>query len=111
MIYFIQMGIDGPIRRGKGRNMKTSQEEIAEKITGSPVTVVDNNGAPTGEKHFLFYNPPVVNQELGLRNSVVKEVRKIVKQFLPTGIQLIVFARSRLNVKILVTYLNESAKN
>jgi DEAD/DEAH box helicase domain-containing protein len=85
-------------------------EEIAEKITGSPVTVVDNNGAPTGEKHFIFYNPPVVNQELGLRNSVVKEVRKIVKQFLPTGIQLIVFARSRLNVEILVTYLKESAK-
>jgi DEAD/DEAH box helicase domain-containing protein len=85
-------------------------QEIAEKITGTTVTVVDNNGAPTGEKHFLFYNPPVVNMELGLRNSVVKEVRKIVKHFLPTGIQLIVFARSRLNVEILVTYLKASAK-
>ena len=85
-------------------------KEIAEKITGTTVTVVDNNGAPSGEKHFLFYNPPVVNQELGLRNSVLKEVRKIVKHFLPTGIQLIVFARSRLNVEVLVTYLKASAK-
>jgi DEAD/DEAH box helicase domain-containing protein len=85
-------------------------QEIAEKLTGSTMNIVDNNGAPTGEKHFLFYNPPVVNQELGLRNSVLKEVRKIVKHFLPTGIQLIVFARSRLNVEILVTYLKESAK-
>ena len=85
-------------------------QEIAEKITGSTVTVVDDNGAPSGEKHFLFYNPPVVNKELGLRNSVLKEVRKIVKHFLPTGIQLIVFARSRLNVEILVTYLKASAK-
>jgi DEAD/DEAH box helicase domain-containing protein len=85
-------------------------QEIAEKITGTQVTVVDNNGAPSGEKHFLFYNPPVVNKELGLRNSVLKEVRKIVKHFLPTGIQLIVFARSRLNVEILVTYLKASAK-
>lgn len=84
--------------------------EIAEKITGTKVDVVDNNGAPSGEKHFLFYNPPVVNQELGLRNSVIKEVRKIVKHFLPTGIQLIVFARSRLNVEVLVTYLKASAK-
>jgi len=84
--------------------------EITEKITGEKVTVVDNNGAPSGEKHFLFYNPPVVNQELGLRNSVIKEVRNIVKHFLPTGIQLIVFARSRLNVEILVTYLKESAR-
>jgi DEAD/DEAH box helicase domain-containing protein len=85
-------------------------QEIAEKITGTEVTVVDNNGAPSGEKHFLFYNPPVVNKELGLRNSVLKEVRNIVKHFLPTGIQLIVFARSRLNVEILVTYLKTSAK-
>jgi DEAD/DEAH box helicase domain-containing protein len=85
-------------------------QEIAEKITGDSVSVVDNNGAPTGEKHFLFYNPPVVNKELGLRNSVIKEVRKIVKHFLPTGIQLIVFARSRLNVEVLVTYLKASAK-
>ena len=46
-------------------------QEIAEKITGDSVSVVDNNGAPTGEKHFLFYNPPVVNKELGLRNSVI----------------------------------------
>jgi DEAD/DEAH box helicase domain-containing protein len=85
-------------------------QEIAEKITGTSVSVVDDNGAPSGEKHFLFYNPPVVNKELGLRNSVLKEVRKIVKHFLPTGIQLIVFARSRLNVEILVTYLKASAK-
>lgn len=85
-------------------------QEIAEKITGTSVAVVDNNGAPSGEKHFLFYNPPVVNKELGLRNSVIKEVRNIVKHFLPTGIQLIVFARSRLNVEILVTYLKQSAK-
>jgi len=84
--------------------------EIAEKIIGEPVTIVDNNGAPSGEKHFVFYNPPVVNKELGLRNSVLKEVRKIVRMFLPTGIQLIVFARSRLNVEILVTYLRETAR-
>ena len=85
-------------------------QEIAEKITGTIVEIVDNNGAPSGEKHFLFYNPPVVNKELGLRNSVIKEVRNIVKHFLPTGIQLIVFARSRLNVEILVTYLKQSAR-
>ena len=84
--------------------------EIAEKLTGTPIEIVDDNGAPTGERHFLFYNPPVINRELGLRNSVIKEVRNIVRQFLPTGIQLIVFARSRLNVEILLTYLKEAAR-
>ncbi len=28
-----------------------------------------------GEKHFIFYNPPVVNAELGIRQSVVKTTR------------------------------------
>jgi DEAD/DEAH box helicase domain-containing protein len=85
-------------------------KEITEKLIGEEVQVVDDNGAPTGEKHFIFYNPPVVNKELGIRNSVLKEIRKIVRLFLPTGIQLIVFARSRLNVEILVTYLKEVAR-
>lgn len=84
--------------------------EFAEKLTGEEVELIDNNGAPNGEKHFIFYNPPVVNRELGIRNSVLKEVRKIIENFLPTGIQIIVFARSRLNVEILVTYLKESAR-
>ncbi len=85
-------------------------KEITEKIIGEAVEVIDNNGAPSGERHFIFYNPPIVNRELGLRNSVLKEIRKIVRQFLPTGIQLIVFARSRLNVEILVTYIKETAR-
>ena len=85
-------------------------EELASKIIGEDVEIVDNNGAPAGEKNFIFYNPPVVNRELGIRNSVLKEVRKIVRYFLPTGIQLIVFARSRLNVEILVTYIKETAR-
>jgi DEAD/DEAH box helicase domain-containing protein len=85
-------------------------KELVTKLIGEDVEIVNNNGAPAGEKNFIFYNPPVVNKELGIRNSVLKEVRKIVKYFLPTGIQLIVFARSRLNVEILVTYIKESAR-
>jgi DEAD/DEAH box helicase domain-containing protein len=85
-------------------------KELSEKLLSTPVEIVDNNGAPSGEKHFIFYNPPLVNKELGIRNSVLKEARKIARLFMPTGIQLIIFARSRLNVEILVTYIKEVAK-
>ncbi len=84
--------------------------ELAEKITESAITLVDNNGAPRGKKHFLFYNPPVVNKELGLRRGVVNEVKQIIMKLLPTGAQIIVFARSRLRVEILTTYIKETAK-
>jgi len=86
-------------------------KELAENILQEEVVLIDENGAPRGEKHFLFYNPPVVNRELGLRRSVVSEVKQVVRKLLPTGAQIIVFARSRLRVEILVTYLREVARN
>lgn len=84
-------------------------KELAEKLISEEVILVDNNGAPGGEKHFLFYNPPVVNSELGLRRSVVSEVKNIVRKLLPTKAQIIIFARSRTRVELLVTYLHDLA--
>jgi DEAD/DEAH box helicase domain-containing protein len=43
--------------------------ELAEKLVEGPVELIDQNGAPSSEKLFLFYNPPVVNKELGIRGS------------------------------------------
>ncbi len=85
-------------------------DELAEKIVGQPVSLVDNNGAPSGKKHFILYNPPVVNRELGIRRSVVSESSEIAKKFLSKDIQTIVFGRSRLRVEILVTYLKEAVR-
>ncbi|MFQ5707227.1 MAG: DEAD/DEAH box helicase [bacterium] len=82
-------------------------KELAEQITEQPVELVDRNGAPRGRKHFILYNPPVVNRELGIRRSYVKEARAIAKRFLLNDVQTIVFARSRLRVEILVTYLKQ----
>lgn len=81
--------------------------ELAELILGQPVELVDKNGAPRGEKHFILYNPPMVNRELGIRRSVIKEARSIARKFLLNNVQTIVFARSRLRVEILVTYLKQ----
>ncbi|GAA3404621.1 DEAD/DEAH box helicase [Paenibacillus hodogayensis] len=85
--------------------------EHAERLTGGPVTVVDNNGAPSGEKHFVFYNPPVVNKQLGIRRSSVLEARKIAAFLLKNDIQTIVFARSRVRVELLLTYLQELVRH
>ncbi|UCE08344.1 MAG: DEAD/DEAH box helicase, partial [bacterium] len=82
-------------------------KELAEKVIEAECELIGNNGAPRGEKHFILYNPPVVNYELGIRRSVVNETRKLAEKFLASKIQTIVFARSRLRVEILVTYLKE----
>jgi len=81
--------------------------EMAERMIEQPVTLVDNNGAPRGEKYFIFYTPPVVNRFLWIRRSYINESRRVASVFLKNNLQTIVFAQSRLNTEILLTYLKE----
>jgi len=83
-------------------------QELTEKLIEAPATLIDSNGAPRGEKYFLFYNPPVVNRELGIRRSYIHEARQLALSFLRRGLQTIVFATSRLNTEVLVTYLKDA---
>ncbi|MEI5907239.1 DEAD/DEAH box helicase [Bacillus spongiae] len=85
-------------------------KELAEELTDSSMTLIDNNGAPNGKKHFVFYNPPIVNKPLNIRRSATLEVRKIAGELLKNKIQTIVFARSRVRVEIILTYLQELVK-
>lgn len=78
---------------------------FAETLTGTKMSLVDNNGAPSGEKHLVFYNPPVVNEALGIRRSSLLESRRLAEELLRNEIQTIVFARSRVRVEVLLTYL------
>ncbi|MFM9326738.1 DEAD/DEAH box helicase [Paenibacillus mesotrionivorans] len=82
-------------------------KDHAERLIGESMALIDNNGAPAGEKHFVFYNPPVVNQQLGIRRSSVLETQKVAAALLKHGVQTIVFARSRVRVEILLTYLQD----
>src|SRR5687767_15001567 len=81
--------------------------ELAESLVERPFELVSESGAPRGEKFFLFVNPPVVNQQLGIRRSYLAETRRIATEFLKRGLQLIVFAQSRLSTEILTTYLKD----
>ena len=82
-------------------------KDLAEALVEQPFELVSESGAPRGEKFFLFVNPPVVNQQLGIRRSYLAETRRIASEFLKRQLQLIVFAQSRLTTEILTTYLKD----
>jgi len=84
--------------------------DLASRIIGRTVTPVDNNGAPSGERHFIMYNPPVINPQLGIRKSSINEAARLAKLFLKQRIQTIVFAHFRLYVEVLLTYLQRELK-
>ena len=82
-------------------------KELAEALTEAPFELVDRNGAPSGEKYFVFYNPPVVNRQLGIRRSYLHETRRIATEFIDRNQQTLVFANSRLATEILLKYLRD----
>ncbi len=85
-------------------------KELAERLTGAEIDLVDDNGAPSGEHVVAIYNPPVVNAELGIRRSALNSARDVAAKLLQAGVQTIVFAASRVNVELLLTYLRETLR-
>jgi DEAD/DEAH box helicase domain-containing protein len=82
--------------------------ELASQLVEQEVEVVEENGAPAGEKLFVFYNPPMVNRNLGIRRSYINESTRVAKELLARRLQTIIFANSRLHTEILLTYLQQA---
>ena len=82
--------------------------ELASRLTETQFDVIEENGAPSGEKFFIFYNPPVVNRFLGIRRSYINETSRVAQEFLKHDLQTLVFANSRLNTEVLLTYLQQA---
>ena len=83
-------------------------EELARALTEQPVAAISGNGAPSGEKCLVFYNPPVVNRQLGIRRSYIAESRRMAETLIEQGRQTLVFANNRLAMEILVRYLKDA---
>ncbi len=84
-------------------------KEHAERLIEQPFILVDEsqNGAPSGEKQFILYNPPIVNEELGLRASTILAAKDAAMTFLAQDVPTIVFARARQTVELLLAYLRD----
>jgi DEAD/DEAH box helicase domain-containing protein len=82
-------------------------KEHAERLLERPVELIEQSGAPRASKTFILYNPPIVNRELGIRQSAMTPARIVATKLIENDIQTIVFATSRLNVEILTKYLKD----
>src|SRR5216684_4428488 len=82
--------------------------ELASRLAETEFDVIEENDAPAGEKFFIFYNPPVVNRFLGIRRSYINETSRVAQEFLKHNLQTLVFANSRLNTEVLLTYLQQA---
>ena len=84
--------------------------EHAERLTGLPFEVVDDDGSPYGGKDFAFWNPPLANPEEGTRRSTNSEATQIFAELLKRGTRTMTFVRSRRQAELLYVYARDQLK-
>ena len=81
--------------------------ELAGRLTGRAVRVVDDDGAPRGEKHFVFWNPPFADAARVERRSSNGEGCALTAGLLEAGGQVITFTKSRVAAELVYRYARE----
>ena len=83
-------------------------QELAHQLVGRPVAIVDEDGSPCGERHFVFYNPPLVDPTGGVRRGLLLESATVADFFLSRDLPTIVFCGGRRGTELLLTYLRQT---
>ena len=81
--------------------------ELAAALTGREVDVVDDDGAPRGEKHFVFWNPPYRDETRIERRSSNVEGCQLLAGMVEQGAQVIAFTKSRVSAELVYRYARE----
>src|SRR6266481_4785924 len=89
-----------------------AQDQLAELsasklLEEENIELIERSGAPRGERRLIFYNPPLISREMGIRRSSMLEARRIAAPWIRSGVQTILFCRSRLQVEVMLSYLRQ----
>src|SRR3989449_1347425 len=87
--------------------IRNPRELATRLLEEQDIALVDRSGAPRGERRLVFYNPPLLNRDLGLRPNSMPQARRIAAPWIRAGVQTIVFCRSRLAVEVMLSYLRQ----
>ena len=82
-------------------------QEHASAMTGRRVRSIEQNGAPQGPRQVLLYNPPVINAELGMRQSYLKTAVRLTADLVRADVPTLVFGQSRNGVEVMLKYLRD----
>jgi DEAD/DEAH box helicase domain-containing protein len=83
-------------------------EELGERLTECPLEIIRDDGSPHGPRHFVIYNPPLVDRNLGIRRSSLLEAVRLGSDLTANHLQTILFGRARRTVELILNYLRQN---
>jgi DEAD/DEAH box helicase domain-containing protein len=79
--------------------------ELAERVTGlSGFNLVDQDGAPRASRRVAMWNPPLLDEELGIRGSALYEAAEVFTELVSSGAKTICFMKSRKGVELILRH-------
>lgn len=75
--------------------------ELAERLVGLPFEEVAEDASPQGEKLFCLWNPPLIDEDAGVRKGAISEAAFLLSRLVESGERAIAFCRSRRAAELL----------
>ena len=75
--------------------------ELGERLTGLDLELVDRDGAPHAERQVVMWNPPLVDEDAGIRGSALSEAAQLLAELMQAGVRTICFLKSRRGVELI----------
>jgi len=91
-------------------------KELAEKTSGHEMLLIDNDGSPTGQKEFVLWNPPFIDEGKTERRSPNTEARHLMVDLIrggrdgTVGFQTITFVRARVLAEVIYRYCRDDLR-
>jgi DEAD/DEAH box helicase domain-containing protein len=80
---------------------------LAQSLLGLDVTVIGSDGAPRAERTIAFWNPPLLDEELGVRASALGEASRLYAELVSRGLRTICFAKSRRSAELIHRFASD----
>jgi DEAD/DEAH box helicase domain-containing protein len=79
--------------------------ELARQLTGEPeFTLIDDDAGPQSARRVAMWNPPLLDEALGLRGSALYEAAEVFSELVQAGSRTICFMKSRKGVELILRH-------
>lgn len=86
--------------------------ELAERLTGSPFELIDNDGSPHGDRTYVLWNPPATNPSpWRTRRSANVEAHELMTFLLRQGVRTITFSKAKMTAEMICRYVRQSLQD